>query len=628
MTHAQPELTAMFAPPAVEVIHRADGATLIRSRYALEGTARCIGESLERWARDAPNRRFLMERPANGGDWQGVTYREALFEVRRVGAWLLDQNLSPERPLAILSENSVEHGLLMLACMHVGIPVAPISPAYSLLSKDFEKLKNIVRTLSPGVLFVACQSRFAPALAAVRDLHDARLLVGSGGSPGEGAVALDSLQSPSDPGRVDRAFAAVSPDTIAKFLFTSGSTDEPKGVITTQRMLCSNQQAIAQIWSFVSDEPILVDWLPWHHTFGGSHNFNLILNNGGTLYIDGGRPVPEKFDETLANLREIAPTICFNVPRAYDLLVTALRKETALRERFFSRLQLIFYAAAALPQNLWEALETLSLETVGRKLPMVSSWGLTETAPMATSCHFQADRSGVIGVPIPGCELKLVASAGKLEARVRGPNVAPGYWRRPDLTAKFFDEESFFKTGDSVRFVDPERPERGLLFDGRIGEDFKLSTGTWVSVGALRIKAIAELDPIAQDVVITGHDRDEVGFLIFPNVEACQRLCADTSRAAGPARILTCEPVRARVAEGLRALKQAGIGSSSYATRALLLEEPPSIDANEITDKGYINQRAVLQNRAQLVEILYQTPADASVISLSKPDVRIARRHF
>ena len=484
-----------------------------------------------------------------------------------------------------------------------------------------------MRTLNPGVLFAACQSRFAPALAAVSEFHDAKVLFGSRGSQGERAPALDGLKSSGEPARVDRAFAAVSPETIAKFLFTSGSTDEPKGVITTQRMLCSNQQAITQIWPFVSEVPVLVDWLPWHHTFGGSHNFNLILTNGGTLYIDGGRPVPGRFDETLANLREVAPTISFNVPRAYDLLVTALRSEAALRERFFSRLQLIFYAAAALPQNLWEALETLSFETLGRKLPMVSSWGLTETAPMATSCHFQADRSGVIGVPIPGCELKLVASAGKLEARVRGPNVAPGYWKRPDLTAKFFDEEGFFKTGDSVRFVDPEHPEHGLFFDGRIGEDFKLSTGTWVSVGALRIKAIAELAPVAQDVVDTGHDRDEVGFLIFPNFEACEGLCDDTSSAASPAQVLTCEPVRARVAAGLRALKQEGGGSSSYATRAMLLEEPPSIDANEITDKGYINQRAVLQNRAQLVEKLYHTPADASVISLSQPDVQVARRH-
>jgi feruloyl-CoA synthase len=353
----------------------------------------------------------------------------------------------------------------------------------------------------------------------------------------------------------------------------------------------------------------------------------LILKHGGTLYIDGGRPVPKKFDETLANLREVAPTISCNVPRAYDLLVTALQSEPALRERFFSRMQLIFYAAAALPQHTWEALEALSLATLGRKLPMVSSWGLTETAPMATSCHFPADRSGVIGVPIPGCELKLVACAGKLEARVRGPNVTPGYWKRPDLTAKFFDAEGFFKTGDSVRFIDPEHPERGLLFDGRLGEDFKLSTGTWVSVGALRIKAIAALAPIAQDVVVTGHDRDEVGFLIFPNIEACQQLYDDASEAAPVTSILSREPVRARVVEGLRALERAGGGSSSYATRALLLEEPPSIDANEVTDKGYINQRAVLQNRAPLVEKLYQTPTEASVISLLPPNMPSARRH-
>jgi feruloyl-CoA synthase len=433
-----------------------------------------------------------------------------------------------ERPVVILSENSVAHGLLMLACLHVGIPVSCVSPAYSLLSKDFRKLRTIVSALAPGVIYVASRARFAPALAAIRDLHAATLVIGRDDSPGDGALCFDSLRPSGDGDTVERAFASVSPDTIAKFLFTSGSTDEPKGVITTQRMLCSNQEAIAKIWPFIDDRPILVDWLPWHHTFGGSHNFNMVLKNGGAMYIDGGRPVPGSFDETLANLRDVAPTAFFNVPRAYALLVPALQSDATLREHFFSRLKLMLYAAAALPQDLWEALEALSLEALGRRLPMVSAWGLTETAPMATSCHFQAERSGVVGLPIPGCELKLVPNADKLEARVRGPNVTPGYLKRPDLTAASFDEEGFFRTGDALRWVDPERFDRGLLFDGRIGEDFKLTTGTWVSVGALRVRAIAALAPIAHDVVVTGHDRDEVGLLIFPNLVACRCLCEDT----------------------------------------------------------------------------------------------------
>jgi feruloyl-CoA synthase len=407
-------------------------------------------------------------------------------------------------------------------------------------------------------------------------------------------------------------------------MFTSGSTAEPKAVINTQRMLCSNQQAIAQVWPFINEPQVLVDWLPWHHTFGGNHNFNMILRNGGTLYIDAGRPLPGQFEVTLANLREIAPTIYLNVPRAYGMLVAELRNDAGLRRHFFSRLQLLFYAAAGLPQNLWDALEALALETRGRKLPMVSSWGSTETAPAATSCHFQAERSGVIGLPIPGCELKLVPSGEQLEARVRGPNVTPGYWQEPELTAASFDEEGYFKIGDAVRFVDPTQPERGLLFAGRLGEDFKLSTATWVRVGALRLNAIAALAPVAQDIVIAGHDRDQIGFLIFPNVDACRSLCGDLPADAELARVLLHPLVRARVSEGLSLLAQAGGGSSTHATRALLMVEPASIDAGEITDKGYINQRAVLQRRADLVEALYQTSVDPSVITLARPALPFA----
>ncbi len=605
----------MFAPPSVEQSRQTDGSLVLRSRQALQEPARIVGEHLVRWAAESPQLPFLMERSTPGGDWRGVTYAQALQEVVRVAGWLLEQDLSADRPVMILSENSVEHGLLMLACMHVGIPVSSVSPAYSLISKDFRKLDTIVQTLDPGVIYAASSARFGPALEAIEGKHNATLVVGS--QPGNAGLAFDALLGSADAVAVQRASAALTPDSIAKFLFTSGSTAEPKGVITTQRMLCSNQQAISQIWPFVEDKPVLVDWLPWHHTFGGSHNFNLVLRNGGTLYIDGGRPVAGKFEETLANLRDVAPTIFLNVPRAYDLLVRALREDAGLRKNFFSRLKLIFYAAAALPQHLWQALEELSQQTLGHKLPMVSSWGLTETAPMATSCHFPVERSGVIGVPIPGSELKLVPCADKLEARVRGPNVTPGYWKRPELTAKFFDEQGFFKTGDAVRFVDPEEPSRGLLFDGRIGEDFKLSTGTWVSVGALRVRAIEELAPVAQDVVITGHDRDEIGLLIFPNFEACRELC---SAECTPQQSLESPVVREHVQRALQRLRVKGRGSSTFATRAMLLQDPPSIDDSEITDKGYINQRAVLTCRAALVDALYEMPADVCVIKLATSD--------
>jgi len=602
----------VFAPPAVELLRRPRDCVL-RSRHSLGAYARCSGEFLEDWARKAPLRPFILERASS--EWRGLTYGQMLERVRRVAAWLLAHELSAERPVAILSENSVEHAVLTLACLHVGVLVAPISPAYSLVSKDFGKLRSIIRTLRPGLIYVSDLARFAPALAAVSDLH-CGVIVSGDVSPGEPVEPFEALENARNEDRVTRAFAALGPDTIAKVLFTSGSTGEPKGVINTQRMLCSNQQAIAQIWSFLREPPVLLDWLPWHHTFGGNHNFNIVLRNGGTLYIDHGRPLPGEFERTLANLREIEPTLSLNVPRAYDMLVCALREEPALCKRFFSRLDLLFYAGASLPQHLWDALASLARQTLGRDLPMVSSWGLTETAPTATIGHFQPDRSGVIGLPVPGSELKLAPDGDKLEARVRGPNVTPGYFRQGPLASSCFDEEGFFRTGDAVRFVDPERPERGLLFDGRIGEDFKLSTATWVNVGALRLEAIAALAPIAQDVVVTGHDKDEIGLLIFPNLAGCRSLCGDLSSDAPRLSVLEQPAVLAGVVAGLSALARGRVGSSTCARRALLLVEPASIDAGEITDKGYINQRAVLSRRAELVERLYREPPEPGVISV------------
>lgn len=612
-----------FAPPAVEVTHTPEGALLVRSRHALARYARCTGEYLEHWARTAPDRRLLAERGADGG-WHGVTFGEALERVRSVGSWLLERRLGPERPVMVLSENGVEHGLLMLSCLHVGIPIASISPAYSLVSKDFAKLRSIVELLRPGVVYAADERRFGPALEALRGRHDGLLVSGGAEARGDRAVPFAELTATrADGAAVERAFSAISPDSIAKFLFTSGSTGDPKAVINTHRMLCSNQDAIRVLWPFLEEPPVLVDWLPWHHTFGGNHNFNLVLRNGGTLYIDAGRPVPGHFEKTLANLREIAPSIVLNVPRGYDLLVGALREDAALRDRFFSRLRLLFYAAASLPQNLWDALGELSVQSLGRAVPMVSSWGLTETAPAATSCHYVAKRAGVVGLPVPGCEIKLVPSGDRLEARVRGPNVTPGYWRQPELTRSCFDEEGFFRTGDAMRLADPQHPEQGLLFDGRLGENFKLSTATWVHVGALRVKAIAALAPVAQDVVVTGHDRDEVGLLVFPNLEECRRLCrasADTPLT----ELLSQAGLRARVAAGLHTLAISGGGSSTYPTRALFLSDAPSIDAGEITDKGYVNQRAVLVQRAALVERLYRAPLDPAVITPCAEDTAAA----
>lgn len=607
-----------FAPPDLEVFRRPDGSILLRSPHPLEAHARSIGVYLEHWALVAPTRLFVQERAPNAR-WCGPTYSEAHGAVQRIATWLVHRRLAPARPVAILSENAVTHALLMLAAMHVGIPVAPISPAYSLLCTDYTRLRGIVRQVNPGLIYVADHNRFGPALAAIRSDHDA-IVVSSGEADAKSSVvSFHELTQDLDTAAVAERLRNVGPDTVAKLLFTSGSTGEPKGVITTQRMLCTNQQARAQVWPFLATEPpVLVDWLPWSHTFGGSHNFNLVVRHGGTLYIDTGRPAPTLFDTTLANLRDVAPTVYFNVPRGYDMLVPALRRDDALRHHFFSRLRVAFYAAAALPPHLWDALHELAAETATDAPPLIcSAWGTTETAPLATACHFQADQPGVIGLPAPGTEIKLVPRGDRLEIRVRGSNVTPGYWKRPDLTAAQFDPEGFCLTGDAVRFVDPAHPERGLLFDGRLSEDFKLDSGTWVNVTLLRTKAIANMAPVAQDVVVAGHDRNGVGLLIFPNVPACRELARSVSADAPLEQVLEHPAVRAQVSHGLTMLRNQGAGSSTFAARAILLADPPAIERGEITDKGHVNQAAVLKHRAQAVECLFASNPTDRVIRLA-----------
>jgi len=602
-----------LAPARVELERRTGGSMLLRSPIALSSYPRCIGEYLERWARNAPERVFLAERGA-GGEWRRVTYGQALQSARAIGAGLLSRGLSVEHPIAILSDNSINHALLTLGALHVGVPVAPISPAYSLMSKDFVKLKSIVELLEPGLVYVEQPVRFTPALQSV-DWRDAQLVIGDGEVPN--AIHMEQLLACTPGEDVERAYRSVGPDTLAKILFTSGSTGQPKGVINTQRMLCVNQQQLAQIWPFIEREPpIICDWLPWNHTFGANHNFNMILRNGGTLYIDEGRPAPALIDRTVANLREISPSIYFNVPRGFDMLLPHLENDAGVRANFFRNLEVIFYAGAALPQNLWERLEALSLRELGRKVFLTSGWGSTETAPLATAAHFPSECAGVLGIPVPGCELKMIENADKLELRVRGPNVTPGYWKREDLTRAAFDEEGFYCIGDAGRFADPARPSCGILFDGRVAEDFKLASGTWVHVGDLRVKAIAALDPIAQDVVVTGHDRESVGLLVFPG-PSCRAFAGLPSDAALD-QIVSHPAILDRLHAGLSKLASRGAGTSTYADRALLLQEPPSIDAGEITDKGYINQRAVLGRRADLVERLYGESAAADVVVLGQ----------
>ena len=604
-----------FAPPLLDIQPLSGGGMILRSPQKLGPYSRCVGEYLLHWGTTTPDSLFLAERDAGGG-WRRLTYGAALDSVRNVAQALLDRKLSVERPLVILSDNSIAHALMSLGAMHAGIPVAPISSAYSLVSKDFVKLKHILALLQPGAIFVQDGTKFAPALkaAGVAGVE----LIAASNQPGDLPMTDFAIVLATRAGTdVDRAFAAVTPDTIAKILFTSGSTDLPKGVINTQRMMCSNQQTIAQVWPFVSEKPpVIVDWLPWNHTFGGNHNFNMMLRHGGSIYIDEGKPAPGLIEKTVANLREISPTLYFNVPRGYDMLLPYLERDDEMSANFFHKLDLIFYAAAALPQNLWERLEELAIRVRGNRVRMVSSWGSTETAPMVTAVHFDIERAGVIGLPTPGVELKMVPNAGKMELRIRGPNVTPGYFKRDDLTKAAFDEEGFYCIGDAGRFADRNDPTRGIEFDGRIAEDFKLTSGTWVHVGGLRIQAIAAGAPVIQDCVVTGHDREEIGLLVFPNPVGCRSLCPDLPADLPLSGLIAQPQVRQRLAEALTKLADSGSGSSTYPTRALLMEDLPAIDDNEITDKGYINQRAVLMRRAALVDRLYASEPDPDVVVL------------
>ena len=595
--------------------HRPDGSVILRSTEALGEVPARLTDRLEHWAAVAPDRVFAARRGADGA-WVTISFAQMLDRARRVGQALATRGLSAERPLAILSDNDLEHLTLAFGALWAGVPFAPVSPAYALLSQDFGKLRHILGTLTPGLVFAADGSAFARAVQACVPA-DVELVFTKGEVPGRAHTPFATLLDTAPGAEGEAAHARVGPDTIAKFLFTSGSTKQPKGVVNTHRMWCSNLQMIRQSFAFLQDEPpVLVDWLPWNHTFGGNHNIGIALYNGGTLYLDDGKPTPRGIGATLANLREIAPTIYFNVPKGFEEIARAMDHDPALRERLFSRVKAFMYAGAGLSQAVWDHLDRHAVEATGQRIQMWTGLGMTETAPSCTFALGPGVRSGMIGRPVPGVEVKLVPNAegsGKTEIRFRGPNVMPGYWRAPAETAAAFDDEGFYKTGDAVLPMDAADPAQGLLFDGRIAEDFKLSTGTFVSVGPLRAKIVLAGDPLVQDAVIAGLNRDDIGLLLFPRVDDARRrfeLPADWSAA----QVLAHPEVRGFFQSLLDVLWAEGTGSANRPARALVLAEPPSIDRGEITDKGSINQRAVLAQRAALVERLYAETPDPEVL--------------
>jgi feruloyl-CoA synthase len=600
------DLTPIVAP-------RADGTTIVRAALPLGPYPVVLTDRLAHWAGVSPDRVLLSWVPraprADGARRRDtLTYATAYRAVRGLGQALLDRRVSADRPLAILSGNDVHHLLLALAAQHVGVPYAPISPAYSLVSREFGALTHAIRLLSPGLIFVSDRQPFDRALAALRQ-HAGEVDVIT-------AADVDRLAATPASADVDRRHAAILPDDVAKVLFTSGSTGAPKGVVNTHRMLCSNQQMILQTLPFLGDEPpVLVDWLPWHHTFGGNHNVGIVIYNGGSLHIDDGRPVPGQFGESVRNLNEIAPTFYLNVPKGYEELVGALRADAGFARHFFARVRVMFYAAASFPQHVSDELQSLAVETCGERLVLITGLGSTETAPMALCRPWASDTASAIGLPVPGVEVKLAPCGEKLEVRVRGPNVTPGYWRQEALTRAAFDEEGYYGMGDAVRPVDDGDPSKGFLFDGRIKEDFKLSTGTWVSVGPLRARIVQHFAPLLRDAVITGEQHDTVGMLAVPDVDACRSLCADLPLGAVAVDVLRHPAVRSRLQALLDDFASQATGSASRVTRALVLEEPPSLDAGEITDKGSLNQRAMIERRRAAVDALYSANPPPAVIS-------------
>jgi feruloyl-CoA synthase len=611
---AHPLRAISFGDPAVSIERTSDGTIYLRPKEQLGEYPRRLTDRLHHWAKETPDRIFMAERVAGGG-WRKLTYAELLTSSRHIASALLHRGLSPERPVVILSGNSIDHALIAFGALYAGVPFCPVSPAYSLISRDYGKLSYLMKLLTPGLVFADDADKFSDALVANVSMGT-EIAASFGAVAGRDMTSLaDLMATPLHPA-LDAAHAAIGPDTIAKFLLTSGSTGNPKAVINTQRMICSNQVMIRETMAFLKDEPpVIVDWLPWNHTFGGNHNIGLVLYNGGSMYLDQGKPMPGGIEETVKNLQEISPTVYFNVPKGYESLLPYLRDDAGLRAKFFSRLHAMFFAGAAMSPFVWNSLDELSVKETGFRVPMLTGLGCTESAPFFMSVNPRTSRSGHVGLPVPGNDAKLAPSNGKLEVRAKGPNVTPGYWRQVEATKAAFDEEGFYKFGDALKPADAQDLHAGFDFDGRIAEDFKLASGTWVSVGPLRARFIAACAPLVRDVVIAGINRDEISALVVLDLDGC-RLINPTLPSDDIAATAADPLVRGAFRERLEKLLSTATGSSTRITRAILLDAPLSIDRGEVTDKGSINQRAVLEHRKELIEELYLPTPTPRVIAL------------
>ncbi len=597
-----------FLSRDVSVERRADGTIVLQSNHALNPYEKHVPAFLAKWATEVPDRVWLAQKRGPDREWLKVTYGEAKKQVDSVTQALIDRGFGPDKPVMILSSNSIEFALLSMAARQARAPLAPVSPAYSVMSQDHAKLRYVFDLIKPGLVFVQNGEIYARALAAL-DLEGVLLVHVDKPPPRTQSLPWSEMIATQVSDAVARSVAMIGPKTVGKFLFTSGSTGMPKAVINTQEMMCANlaMMKMSRVRKPSEPPPVLLDWLPWNHTMGGNATFQGNLGEGGTTYIDDGKPLPGLFDETLRNLREVSPTSFSNVPAGYAMLATALEKDESLAAKFFKNINVLSYGGATLPEDLYERMEALAVKHTGYRIPFTTGWGSTETAPTATAVHWASERVGLVGLPFPGVQLKMVPTGeeGRYELRLKSIIVTPGYHKRPDLTAQMFDEEGFYRIGDAGRFVDPEDPSQGLIFDGRVVEDFKLMSGTFVLVGTLRTTAIAAVSPVLQDAVVCGQDRDYVGLLGFPNFAACRRVSGDADVALSNDELLTHPAVIDALRDGLARMNRESGGSSTKVRRALLMAEPPQVDGNEITDKGYINQRAVLERRRVLVDKLY-----------------------
>ncbi|MEQ8747143.1 AMP-binding protein [Pyruvatibacter sp.] len=608
-----------FVETRVDVERREDGSIVLENPHPMGDPAANVIEPLKKWATETPDNVWLAKRraPKPGqtfGDWEKITYAQAYDRVRRIAQALIDRGVGPGKPLMILSGNSLEHALMTYGAILAGAPAVPVSPSYSLISSDYAKLRYVFDLIEPQAIFVQDGAMFEDAMSAL-DMEDLSLIHVQNPAPAFQSTSYDDILKTDPTGAVEARYDVLTYDTVAKYLFTSGSTGMPKAVITTHRMMCINSVMATRLIETDPDEapPTLINWLPWNHVFGGNAVLNNLLTAGGTLYIDGGRPVAGQFAETVQNLREIAPTTYTNVPAAYVMLIEELERDDVLAKNFFSQLRSMGYGGAALNQDLAERMQAVAIRITGERILFTSGYGATETAPTITSTHWETERMGLLGLPLPGVKIKLVPAGLKMEVRVKGDCITPGYFRNPEKTADAFDDEGYYKLGDAAKFVDDNDPAQGLVFDGRVVEDFKLSSGTWVNAGRMRVQAVEAGGGLINDCLVAGLDQPYVGVLGFPNLAACRKAAGlDDDTPADD--VVRAPGVLERIAEGLRAHNSRNPGSSTQIHRALLLAEPPSLDAGELTDKGYINQSVSLSRRKAMVDKLFTDPPGNDVV--------------